>query len=499
VIGGGPTMLLNERHPIHDLIQAELRTKHVRMFPDLAGGGIRAALAAAGLGLDHTIGEQAFALADDSAREKYQVFTLVTDRRVCGRFLEQPRYDVRFAHLIGIDKRGGLLPKLYAQLSDRVETIQAPMVTDPLLRFCSRLVTVPPLEREPPARPLCAPAPDDPSGARQAAAWLGVEDERTSDWLAVVERAHAEGAVPTESAADLVARIVLHHRNVHFGRGMASGRFMSPVSMNDLSNAMVTLFGNPVAHQEQPVRALDFDSRLRSQTGRAIASSAIGLASTALLGIGWVQTARRRGERLRLLVADTGSFASYRLQDTTGRGLEALEPELLASIDVKLLEQEDAILQRRIVLGWGLDTNALLSVDAAAVAERFRSLRGEARPLVLGTARDAVAAVAGDGVVEHDDGYTFVVTHPGHSFEDVRSRYVEHLQRSGWTIVEESIVDPARVVQVLVEMGQHEAAALMRTKQTFGASFQRGTAAVAMNVDTLGATGVPRVHVSDLA
>lgn len=482
-------MLLNERHAIHDLLQEELRTKGAIFYPALEKPDVRMALACAGAGLDHTVGEQAFVLVDDSPQGKFQIVNLVTDRRVCGRWPEKSCFDVRYHRAQSVEMKKAMLgDKLLvatgATVGPSVETVQAASNFLSLERFLRRIVNVPPEGREPPPRPLAVPTPEDPTGAKRATAWLGAHDDFATQLLAFVAGAHEFGKMPTNIAIDFVARITLHHRNVHFGRAMAEGRYLSPASMNDLSNAMVTLYGNPVGHTEQPVRTLDFDSRLRSETGKALASSALGLASAAILGVGWVSTAKRRVNRFRMMVADTGSFSSYRLQEASGRALHLLEPGLVYELDVKLLAQESELLLRRVTLGWSLDTASLLAVDIAAVDAELSSVLGSRLGGSSGVLREAVSPLLGAAQVDLEDEDNLVLRYPEDAFDSVRAQYLAHLEASGWRLVPDSETDGGKVTAMLREMGQDAAADLTEKKSVFGASFQRDDRIFSLNLES---------------
>ena len=332
--------ILNERHPVHTLVQQHLHRTSTTLHPNIERGHVRFALACAGVGLDHMAAEQAMVFCDESVRGKFGEYFLFTDRRVLGCFGET-RYDVRYSQIRELKVETGILTRgVFVTHQDGTKTaLTFGSLLQPAGAFFTDVVKLAPDQREPPSRPPCAPSEADPTGAERALARLGVPDDRTALMLRFVRAAFGAGGMPLEIARDFVTRIVLHHRNVHFGRGMTQGRWISAVSMNDLSNLMVQLFGNPLSVSEQPVRTLELASSLKSNAvAKAAVSSAIGLASMAVLGVGWVSTARSPIARFRIMVADTGPFASFRLQGPRGRGLEHESPELAHKIDVRLLE-----------------------------------------------------------------------------------------------------------------------------------------------------------------
>jgi len=386
-------VLLNERHGVHQLVQDELHRKKTVMHPNLEMGDIRAALVVSGEGLDHFAGEQAMVFGLGGGERRFDTFGLVTDRRIIGA-TGSVRFDARFSDVTQMVYKDSLLDRriVLHTPTEKVEVFVGDF-HQPLGAFLKKLMTVPAERREPPLRPLCVPSESDPTGAIQANAWLGTPDERTTLLLMAVAGAHRRGEMPDNVAQDFVTRIALLHRNIHFGRGMAGGRWLSPIGADDLSNAMVALYGNPLSHEEQPVRTLSFPSSLKDGTGKAAVSSAIGLASAAILGVGWVSTARRRVASFRFMVADTGSTGSFRLQTPNHRELHRDEPGLVMEVDGKLLGVEDDVLARRIAFGWTdktpqlwaqpQDAVAIRLADLAGAVDRAAFVLGELRPLPL--------------------------------------------------------------------------------------------------------------------
>ncbi|MDQ3035527.1 MAG: tetratricopeptide repeat protein [Myxococcota bacterium] len=385
--------ILSARSEIHSLVQQHLLRRNSKIHPHIERGTIRFALACAGVGLDHAAGEQAMAFCDESARGKFLEYWLFTDRRLCG-CQGETRIDVRFGRVQSHTVESGWVArKLHAQLADgRRETWSPLDFWDPTVGFLEALLAIPADAREPPPRPLCAPSEGDPTGAQQAMQWLGVLDDRTQLMLRYVDAAFAAGAMPIETGRDFVTRVALLHRNLHFGRGMIGGRWVSPVSANDLSNLMVELFGNPISHSETPVRTLQLASKMRSNAvTKAALSSAVGLASMAILGVGWVSTAKAPPPRFEIMLADTGPFCSYRLRGPRGAGLERESPELLNQIDVQLLPLEDEVLMRRLAFGWSHKTPELLAIAPEEVDDRLRAVLGGARAHVKAFVSDQPA------------------------------------------------------------------------------------------------------------
>jgi len=367
-------MLLNERHAVHSLLQEELRRPRTLLHPEIGQGKIRAALCIAGFGLDHDLGEQAMMLAHT---DDWQLFTLVTDRRVLGASYDK-RYAFRLDDVASVTVENSILSRRVNVKLHSGSTVHVvnEAIVQPLGAFLKRLATVTPADRTPPPRPLCAPSEADPTGAECAIGWLGDPEPRSVLLLRFIAAAYSRDMMPAETGQDLVRRVVQMHRNLLLGRGMMDGRWQSPISANDLCNAMVELYGNPLSALEQPVRTLEFQSGLKTQTGKAVMSSAVGLASAAILGVGWTSGARRRLDRFRFMVADTPGAASFRLQAKNGKGLEHDEPGLQQEIDGKLLPMEDAMLFRRVLYGWRPTTMELLHVGGDALEAKLAETLG---------------------------------------------------------------------------------------------------------------------------
>lgn len=369
--------ILSERHHVHTLVQQHLLRRNSKIHPNIEANVIRFALACAGVGLDHSVGEQAMAFCDESLRGKFMEYWLFTDRRLCG-CLGERRIDVRWSRVSShAIEKGWVLRGIEVQLDDgKKEKWSSADFWDPMSEFVQALLALPAASREPPPRPPCAPSEGDPAGIAQARAWLGNPDDRTALMLRLIDASLASGAITLETSRDLVTRVVLLHRNLHFGRGMIDGRWVSPVSANDLSNLLVHLFGSPLAVSEQPpVRTIELASQMRSNAvAKAALSSAVGLASMALLGVGWVSTAKAPPPRFKTMVADTGAFASFRLFGPRGGGLERESPELLHQIDVKLLDLEDEVMLRRLVCGWSDKTPDLLAIPPEEIESRMAAL-----------------------------------------------------------------------------------------------------------------------------
>jgi hypothetical protein len=78
-----PTEPLNSS--VGDLAARHLQHKSIALPPNLPLANVERAIAAGGVGLDHTIGERALAFGDALDQADLTVFFLLTDRRLAGR------------------------------------------------------------------------------------------------------------------------------------------------------------------------------------------------------------------------------------------------------------------------------------------------------------------------------------------------------------------------------------------------------------------------------
>lgn len=392
-----PTVpILNERHPVHGLVQQTLpkaggnMSAEVKIHPNIPLDDVRYALTKVGAGLDHTIGEQAMALGDfsiDTKKQPYAAYLLVTDRRLVGTvaWLKGVVCDVRFSEIDEVRfKKGMLTVELKVRAGDTWHDLSFGEYQEELRNFLRPLYEQPKENREPPIRPLCAPTAEDPTGATTALAWMPVPDPRTELLLTYTREAARQGRIPVEAAQDLVARLTLAYRNLCFGRGQHQGRSMSPVSANDLSQIMVELFGQPLQHVEHPVRSLVLPSTMKSDVGAAVAESAVGLAALAVVGVGWTRRARASVPNFTFMVKDTGPFASYRLLQTGGSvGLHRKVPGFTDDVHYNLMRMEESLLLRRCVHGWNLPPLELMGADPNDVLNQLTEVVGPFDPSVL--------------------------------------------------------------------------------------------------------------------
>ncbi len=132
------------------------------------------------------------------------------------------------------------------------------------------------------------------------------------------------------------------------------------------------------------MRTLVLASGMRSNAASAAASTAVGLAALAITGVGWTKKARKTTPDFACMLADTGSFTSYRLlRSGTNVGLHREVPGWTDDLHYDLLALEDEVLIRRCVHGWNAAPTELLQTEAADVAARIAELVGDFDPAIL--------------------------------------------------------------------------------------------------------------------
>jgi len=377
--------ILNEGSYVHSLIWQHLGRKGMRLFPDLAFDTANFALVCANTGLDHLLGEQALAFGDQSIKGKFQVYFLATDRQICG-CLGERRFNIAYRDIQSVRAKPGIiLTELKVQVRGLWFDIAMGDFYEGLAGLLQALAKTAPQFREPPPRPLCEPAHGDPSGAETALARLPYGEPRTEILLRYVREMAGRGAMPELVARDFTARIVLHYRNALLGRGMSQGWMLSPLSTQDLSALFFWSFGTPLSMTDHPVRVCDFHLPTKSDLGRAAVSTALGLASLAAFGIGWVSAPGKSPPReFRLAVTDRPACACFKINGPRSElSLVYDGPNLLGKLLGMLLEHESALLLRRVVTGWNASTEEIARMPFEEAARRLQDVLGPIDPGVF--------------------------------------------------------------------------------------------------------------------
>ncbi len=393
---------------IYSLAQQYLQHRKIKLAHILTLEKVNQAIAASGAGLDHTLGEQVIAIGDDSYRDEFDMFFMLTTRRLAGRVLHENRrkfFNIEFSDLMRlpfdflnltasiqrmldpswIGMQATTLsksPKEIAELlTDIINVTNLPdaVIKEPmkksLINFLAALKQVPAEQLLPAVQPLVSPNPDDPTGAEQLLQMIQQPQSVTA--LRIVSAAYKKGLLPAELGADFAARVALVNRTTLFGRGQKHGWWLSPLSQLDLGFTFYRLFGNPAYyHQQAEVQVYDFDIK-NSGGGKALASSAVGIASAALLGVGWVSMPGKSITNLRVKLLDTpptSGFAVYGLYQNNYVPLYAVRYDLFQQIAQTLVEQESNLTLLRCAFGWQTPAHELSQVPPTAVAARLEEL-----------------------------------------------------------------------------------------------------------------------------
>ena len=357
-----PTEPLNSS--VADLATRHLQHKSIALPPNLSLANVERAIAAGGVGLDHTIGERVFAFGDALDQLDLKVFFLLTDRRLAGRqhlvaltSARISRFQAKLSDIQQVKWKSTLMRK-DLQIQAGVNWIDATIskFTEHLGKFLDDLVRIPPERREPPRQPLLIQSQGDASGL--VSAMNRISDPHCVSLLQIINKKHQRGLFELQTAADMTARVVLLDRTLRSGRGMCEGWWLSPLSTADLVPRFFAMFGQPSAYSPQgALHAFDFDLVTDRGVGKAVASTAVGLAALGLLGVGWVSTPGSRPvTRLRVLMRDTPFSASFTIAGTNNgslmQPLSDLAPNLLEKVLSILSESEAQLMLGRCVYGW---------------------------------------------------------------------------------------------------------------------------------------------------
>ena len=343
----------------------------------------RALLAAAQLPrlLDPASGEEPLVLLDETVGGDASTATLLTDRRIISN-AATGLGDLPYAALRGVELTHGMVGSTV-----QLATALGPVTWRPTVpkdavvaigTFLHALLTLPPEQRC--ATPPPAPQTGDPTGARGLAAWLPFPDPRVSLLLQLVHAGHAAGALDDAVAADLVVRVKLLHQALRMGHARHGEVLVSPLPVQDLAHTVYSLFGRPMREGAQGWgHAMEFElGGGRGSAAGAVASSVVGLALLAVVGVGWVSTGGSRTQRVTVCVggAPTGSFLA--INDGPARTLAATQPKIYTALATALLSAGAEMLLRRVLFGWNAAPHELASIPDAtldhAVASRVPGL-----------------------------------------------------------------------------------------------------------------------------
>lgn len=375
--------------PVAVLAARHLQHKSIALAPRLQLADVARSIAASGVGLDHVMGEHALAFGDALGEEDLKAFFLLTDRRLTGRqhivSLTNTRNSQFHAELTDITQVRWISKTLRADLQIQIGAnwIDATLIkfARPLGMFLDDLVRIPPEHRVPPPQPLLMQSADDPAGLGPAMS--RISQTQFAVLLQIIERKLERGLLKQQAAADLTARVVLLDRTV-FGRGMREGWWLSPLSAADLAHTFFRMFGQPSGYwPQEALQTFDFDLATKRGMGKAVASSAVGLAALGLFGVGWVS---RPGSKpvthLRLSIRDTPFSSSFTIWGTNNgssmQPLSDLGPRLMQKILTILSESEPQSMFGRCVCGWEDPPEQLAARSMEEINQKLRELERQA-------------------------------------------------------------------------------------------------------------------------
>lgn len=331
------------------------------------------AVAGSGVGLDHFAGERVLAavlLRDTPKGNEHRLACAITDRRtalsgwssISGPMtFNAKRGSIAHAELTGVDVKDGMLAcKVTLEAPSSTHELPFGAAVKPLGAFFRSLGQIPAAQRVEPSTLFVQANENDPAGARGVAERLWFDDAEAHRMLGRVVELTDTGEMDPGTGQDFTGRVLLAHRTRMGGPGMREGRWLSPLSAQDLGHTLVGIFGNPASHtRPQPgVEMLDFriDPR-RDYLGAAM--KALGVASFVGIGFGLspgkaiarALMKRREVRNLRVLFADLPGCAGYKLSGE-GVPLEQIDSRMAQRIHAGLNAAAYAVLGRRTELGW---------------------------------------------------------------------------------------------------------------------------------------------------
>lgn len=270
------------------------------LYQNLAPDVIHKSVLAYNAGLDHLQGERMIAVFNDSDKERYSLGAILTDRRLIQRH-DKNYNSVPYRSMSGpITTGGGAVTNAFIQIvQDGTPVKMTTLSNKHIARFLEELLKLPVEQRA--AERLKPQMPTD--GRMQAI-------------VAAISGAEGNGLYDTNAANSLTHKALMLQATIRYGRGMVGDQWMVFLNPADLRSYLNALFGEAVneSADENGDTLVYFNLKNRGkQATKAAVSSAVGLAATAVLGVGWVSTPGRSINELAVRISDRGSFSGFKL------------------------------------------------------------------------------------------------------------------------------------------------------------------------------------------
>ncbi len=292
-------------------------------------------------GLDHLSGETPLAILDETTGGSSDEGVVITTHGVHARSESASDRDAHFnvphAWLLSAVHKGGVLGQgvelRTAQGLRSISLIRNSESARPLAAFFHAILAIPPH-----ARFDAGPLAPDP----------------------VLSRTIAEMPATAQVRGDLDARARLQLANERWGRGAREGWLMSPLSLADLRAALGAALGAPLARDWDGVHeTLDYPLQRGGVGAGHIASSVVGLALLATVGVGWVSAPHGpRVSAIRCRLRDLGAFTGLSLHALSSQG-EVHGSDVVDAVSRALVPAERDVLTRRVRRGPDVASDAL--------------------------------------------------------------------------------------------------------------------------------------------
>lgn len=339
---------------------------------DMGGGASRRkimnAAAATPNWIDTLGGERIVAYGDETVMGKGDDYLVLTDRRLIARNYGDV-FDLPYSEMMTArEEKGKLLfdhpsgPKKWqlGLLADQGPAIGA---------FLQGVTQLPPNQRWAP--PHAGPTAEDPTGADSLLRSLPVPDPRLPILLRLVQAGVAARAISVEAGRDHVERVRLFAANAATGRGVYNGARVSPLHGDDLAVVLGEALGTPLGTSgDAATRVHDYRLTQKGSAGRAAASTVVGLAALAIVGVGWVSRPGVTNMLVRVAMRHLGSATGFDAYSLSGsiQPLVTANSEVFAGVLETIADAEPVVLLGRILWGWHMPAPQLLAMPPQGFA-----------------------------------------------------------------------------------------------------------------------------------